>query len=172
MEMEGYINGGPEICLNADKLWTVPKTDSSFQTSFHENGGYIRDLQSPVTRERMMMMKMIEEGNLKIGRCNAEERKKKIQRYKVKRMQRNFNKTIKYACRKTLADSRPRIRGRFTRNDETAKIISNCAPLICNRIKEEEDFFKIDGIFVNGLGGELGPTWFEYCTGNEETYWM
>lgn len=27
---------------------------------------------------------------------------------------------IKYACRKTLADSRPRIRGRFARNDEIA----------------------------------------------------
>lgn len=26
-----------------------------------------------------------------------------------------------YACRKTLADSRPRIRGRFARNEETEK---------------------------------------------------
>lgn len=28
----------------------------------------------------------------------------------------------KYACRKTLADSRPRIRGRFARNDEVVEI--------------------------------------------------
>jgi CCT motif len=25
---------------------------------------------------------------------------------------------MKYACRKTLADSRPRVRGRFAKNDE------------------------------------------------------
>ena len=30
--------------------------------------------------------------------------------------------TKKYACRKTLADSRPRIRGRFARNDEVVEI--------------------------------------------------
>lgn len=30
--------------------------------------------------------------------------------------------TKKYACRKTLADSRPRIRGRFARNDEIVEI--------------------------------------------------
>lgn len=28
----------------------------------------------------------------------------------------------KYECRKTLADSRPRIRGRFARNDEIEKM--------------------------------------------------
>ncbi|XP_010520313.1 PREDICTED: two-component response regulator-like APRR7 [Tarenaya hassleriana] len=46
------------------------------------------------------------------------EKKQRIERYKSKRSLRNFNKRIKYECRKTLADSRPRIRGRFARNDE------------------------------------------------------
>ncbi|XP_068644908.1 protein VERNALIZATION 2-like [Aristolochia californica] len=55
----------------------------------------------------------------KVSRYSAEERKERIERYRSKRNQRNFNKKIKYACRKTLADSRPRVRGRFTRNDET-----------------------------------------------------
>ncbi|KHN22013.1 Zinc finger protein CONSTANS-LIKE 3 [Glycine soja] len=52
---------------------------------------------------------------------SPEEKKVRIERYRNKRNQRNFGKKIKYACRKTLADSRPRIRGRFARNDETAK---------------------------------------------------
>lgn len=30
-----------------------------------------------------------------------------------------FSSGNQYACRKTLADSRPRVRGRFARNDET-----------------------------------------------------
>ncbi|CAH8300724.1 unnamed protein product [Eruca vesicaria subsp. sativa] len=46
------------------------------------------------------------------------QRKEKIHRYMKKRNERNFSKKIKYACRKTLADSRPRVRGRFAKNDE------------------------------------------------------
>lgn len=29
-----------------------------------------------------------------------------------------INNKMQYACRKTLADSRPRVRGRFAKNDE------------------------------------------------------
>ncbi|KAM7250156.1 hypothetical protein ACFE04_022039 [Oxalis oulophora] len=56
--------------------------------------------------------------NMKVGRYSAEERKDRIVRYLKKKNQRNFNKTIKYACRKTLADRRVRVRGRFARNNE------------------------------------------------------
>ncbi|KAL3851041.1 hypothetical protein ACJIZ3_012923 [Penstemon smallii] len=55
--------------------------------------------------------------DFKVGRYSVEERKERILRYLKKRNQRNFNKTIKYACRKTLADKRVRIRGRFAKND-------------------------------------------------------
>lgn len=51
-------------------------------------------------------------------KLTAEERREKIHRYMKKRNERNFSKKIKYACRKTLADSRPRVRGRFAKNDE------------------------------------------------------
>ncbi|VAH20111.1 unnamed protein product [Triticum turgidum subsp. durum] len=54
----------------------------------------------------------------KVGRYSAEERKERIERYRAKRQQRNFHKKITYACRKTLADSRPRVQGRFARNLE------------------------------------------------------
>ncbi|KAJ0983933.1 hypothetical protein J5N97_002289 [Dioscorea zingiberensis] len=54
----------------------------------------------------------------RVGRYSAEERKERIERYRHKRNQRNFHKKITYACRKTLADSRPRVRGRFARNGE------------------------------------------------------
>ncbi|KAL4590995.1 hypothetical protein LXL04_003943 [Taraxacum kok-saghyz] len=52
------------------------------------------------------------------SKLTTEERKEKIHRYMKKRTERNFSKKIKYACRKTLADSRPRVRGRFAKNDE------------------------------------------------------
>ncbi|KAG0473714.1 hypothetical protein HPP92_015059 [Vanilla planifolia] len=54
----------------------------------------------------------------KVGRYSAEERRERIERYRSKRNQRNFNKKITYACRKTLADGRQRVRGRFARNGE------------------------------------------------------
>ncbi|XP_058735988.1 putative zinc finger protein CONSTANS-LIKE 11 [Vicia villosa] len=77
-----------------------------------------------------------EESNFKVGRYNAEERKEKISKYRAKRTQRNFNKTIKYACRKTLADNRPRVRGRFARNDEPNEI-----PKVPCRDEDEVDFW-------------------------------
>jgi ribonuclease P/MRP protein subunit RPP1 len=84
------------------------------------------------------------------ARYSAEERRERIEKYRTKRNQRNFQKKItvrsslasypvlyrciartcvlyilwtdhhascvQYACRKTLADSRPRVKGRFARN--------------------------------------------------------
>ncbi|KAM0834150.1 hypothetical protein ACQ4PT_063816 [Festuca glaucescens] len=49
-------------------------------------------------------------------RYSTEERRERIEKYRSKRNQRNFQKKITYACRKTLADSRPRVKGRFARN--------------------------------------------------------
>ncbi|GER52765.1 hypothetical protein STAS_30252 [Striga asiatica] len=59
-----------------------------------------------------------EETEVKVGRYSAEEKKDRILRYLKKKNQRNFNKTIKYACRKTLADKRVRVRGRFAKNND------------------------------------------------------
>ncbi|CAN0904861.1 Zinc finger protein CONSTANS-LIKE 4 [Linum grandiflorum] len=60
----------------------------------------------------------LEDGSFKVGKLSVEQRKEKINRYMKKRNERNFSKKIKYACRKTLADSRPRVRGRFAKNDD------------------------------------------------------
>ncbi len=69
------------------------------------------------------------------GKYTLEERRLRILRYRQKRhvrsacchalnehgadafpqQERNFDRKIKYACRKTLADSRPRVRGRFAK---------------------------------------------------------
>nr|XP_027190015.1 uncharacterized protein LOC101507417 isoform X2 [Cicer arietinum] len=50
--------------------------------------------------------------------CSSEERLQKLSRYRNKKTKRNFGRKIKYACRKALADSQPRIRGRFAKNEE------------------------------------------------------
>ncbi|XP_073285705.1 uncharacterized protein [Primulina huaijiensis] len=92
-------------------------------------------ISSPLSAEKSLM----EEASFKIGRYSAEERKERIDRYKAKRTQRNFNKTIKYACRKTLADNRLRIRGRFARNDEGGEIPKAS---MFHRYEDEEYFWN------------------------------
>ncbi|KAL5568351.1 hypothetical protein UlMin_024926 [Ulmus minor] len=54
-----------------------------------------------------------------IGKSISEERKEKLSRYRNKKTKRNFGRKIKYACRKALADSQPRIRGRFAKTEES-----------------------------------------------------
>ncbi|XP_010433294.1 PREDICTED: zinc finger protein HD1 isoform X2 [Camelina sativa] len=53
--------------------------------------------------------------------CTSEERREKLSRYRNKKSRRNFGRKIKYACRKALADSQPRIRGRFAKTEEMQK---------------------------------------------------
>ncbi|KAL2550764.1 CCT motif family protein [Forsythia ovata] len=52
-----------------------------------------------------------------ISSCTSEDRKEKLSRYRNKKSKRNFGRKIKYACRKALADSQPRIRGRFAKTE-------------------------------------------------------
>ncbi|GMI74165.1 B-box domain protein 6, CONSTANS-like 5 [Hibiscus trionum] len=47
------------------------------------------------------------------------DRKARVLRYREKRKNRKFEKTIRYASRKAYAESRPRIKGRFVKRTET-----------------------------------------------------
>ncbi|KAK7243034.1 hypothetical protein RIF29_37818 [Crotalaria pallida] len=78
----------------------------------------------------------LEDSALKVGKLSVEQRKEKIHRYMKKRNERNFSKKIKYACRKTLADSRPRVRGRFAKNDDFGE---THRPASSNHEEDEED---------------------------------
>ncbi|KAG8499670.1 hypothetical protein CXB51_006352 [Gossypium anomalum] len=95
----------------------------------------------------------------KVGKLSVEQRKEKILRYMKKRNERNFSKKIKYACRKTLADSRPRVRGRFAKNDDFGETQRQAS---INHeyddddqvvVKEEEDMVHSSDIFahINGV---------------------
>ncbi|KAL6774551.1 CON1B [Auxenochlorella protothecoides x Auxenochlorella symbiontica] len=45
-------------------------------------------------------------------------RRDRVERYLSKRRRRNFNKVVRYQCRKVYADARPRIKGRFVKPAE------------------------------------------------------
>lgn len=47
------------------------------------------------------------------------DREARVLRYREKRKNRKFQKTIRYASRKAYAETRPRIKGRFAKRTET-----------------------------------------------------
>ncbi|CAK8570589.1 unnamed protein product [Lathyrus sativus] len=98
----------------------------------------------------------LEDSPLKVAKLSVEQRKEKIHRFMKKRNERNYSKKIKYACRKTLADSRPRVRGRFAKNDEFGE---NQRPACSNHedddeiaVKEEDDMVDSSDIFAHISG--------------------
>ena len=50
----------------------------------------------------------------------ADSREARLMRYREKRKNRRFEKTIRYASRKAYAESRPRIKGRFAKRADDA----------------------------------------------------
>ncbi|KAF2317669.1 hypothetical protein GH714_039513 [Hevea brasiliensis] len=97
------------------------------------------DFNIRIPRIQCNQMPAMEHTNIRVGRYTVEERKARILRYLKKRNQRNFNKTIKYACRKTLADRRVRVRGRFARNNELCED-ENGGKKSDNPLQEKESY--------------------------------
>jgi hypothetical protein len=73
--------------------------------------------------------------------------------------ERNFERKIKYSCRKVLADSRPRVRGRFAKNDD------NAAPKL-----DADDFDFMDDVLEDEHSGDQpGGGVFEAGSGASTT---
>ncbi|XP_071728672.1 uncharacterized protein [Rutidosis leptorrhynchoides] len=67
------------------------------------------------------MRRAFSEGHIKtrlIGDHTTETRIQKLSRYRDKKRKRNFERKVKYTCRKMLADSQPRVKGRFAKTEE------------------------------------------------------
>ncbi|XP_043697733.1 two-component response regulator-like APRR1 [Telopea speciosissima] len=120
------------------------------QQQQQQQHGHRHQSDSPLSHENCIV-----EGTNKVRCYSAEERKERIERYRSKRSQRNFNKKIKYACRKTLADSRPRIRGRFARNEEIGESFQTQWTQMAGEEDEEDDFVWTN--FLNALSTNFIP---------------
>lgn len=112
---------------------------------------------------------------LKVGKLTPEERLQKILRYRQKRNDRNFKRVVKYQCRKTLADSRPRVRGRFARNDDPQSIMPHQFKKVLRAkeghdgqdlcdddseiVKKEENVMNAHQTQATGPVGSLGQEW-------------
>ncbi|KAK6144543.1 hypothetical protein DH2020_021363 [Rehmannia glutinosa] len=103
-----------------------------------------RRSNSPLASE----MSIIESMN-RTSRYSPEEKKERIERYRSKRNLRNFHRKIKYECRKTLADRRQRVRGRFARNNEIEKPPQSQWDHITYLGLEENDYYDDNWIYLN-----------------------
>ncbi|XP_059664561.1 uncharacterized protein LOC132310405 [Cornus florida] len=174
-----YFNGKPEFLYQSgfDNLINSPifqpqvmsSPKNSFATGQIRKACSTGDLQKMKTNHRLSLSPLASESSFMVGeifkvrRYSAEERKERIHKYRAKRTHRNFNKTIKYACRKTLADSRIRIRGRFARSDEIGEI-SKAANM--NQCEEEDDLW-LDGFNVEE--NEVGVRGGAYFNSSDPT---
>ncbi|KAG1680403.1 hypothetical protein FOA52_015494 [Chlamydomonas sp. UWO 241] len=79
------------------------------------------DVADPSGRVRQALAGL--DASQKVGNLTHEERLAKILRYRAKRQMRNFKPAVKYQCRKSLADTRPRVRGRFARDNEPGSVM-------------------------------------------------
>ncbi|KAJ0250936.1 CCT domain-containing protein [Hirschfeldia incana] len=86
-----------------------PPVDNGMRRAFSEG-----DIQTLGTRNAGLVQSQLDRI---IVSCTSEDRREKLSRYRDKKSRRNFGRKIKYACRKALADTQPRIRGRFAKTE-------------------------------------------------------
>lgn len=64
--------------------------------------------------------------NMQATQLSGVDREARVLRYREKRKNRKFEKTIRYASRKAYAEARPRIKGRFAkRADVEGQLVDN-----------------------------------------------
>ncbi|KAK9060648.1 hypothetical protein SSX86_021354 [Deinandra increscens subsp. villosa] len=67
-------------------------------------------------------MNGIANGTQQPTQLSGTDREARVMRYREKRKNRKFEKTIRYASRKAYAETRPRIKGRFAKRTESAEL--------------------------------------------------
>ena len=89
-------------------------------------------LQNPLFMQPSMMGQgggipiPLRNDDIRIGVYTKSERRERIEKFRAKRSKRVYRKQVKYDCRKKLADTRPRIKGRFvTKKDDNIKVESS-----------------------------------------------
>ena len=91
--------------------------DSNYINSNRDIDRSSSSSQSTTTTTTTCPMELINKGG-RVGIYLPDERRARIAKFHTKRKVRIWRKRIKYDCRKKLADSRPRIKGRFVKRSD------------------------------------------------------
>lgn len=93
------------MCWNGTQV-----SSSSLDVGVVPDGSAMTDISNPYGRG-------VESTNQTVQLSSA-DREAKVMRYREKRKNRKFEKTIRYASRKAYAEMRPRIKGRFAKRSD------------------------------------------------------
>ncbi|KAF5776568.1 putative transcription factor C2C2-CO-like family [Helianthus annuus] len=136
----------PEIVENRNKCYEIDFTRSNIN-SYNKNGyvsqslnhsvssssieaGIVPDGKSVSEISHPFVLQMNDGGEMNgIATTGAQQptqlsgidREARVMRYREKRKNRKFEKTIRYASRKAYAETRPRIKGRFAKRTDSAE---------------------------------------------------
>ncbi|KAI4337221.1 hypothetical protein L6164_015666 [Bauhinia variegata] len=91
-------------------------SSSSLEVGVVPDGNRISDISNSYSKP-MTRNGLIESGNQTM-QISAADREARVLRYREKRKNRKFEKTIRYASRKAYAETRPRIKGRFAKRSD------------------------------------------------------
>lgn len=89
-------------------------SSSSLDIGVVPDGKAMIDVTNPYTKP---IGSVVDSGNQAVPISSA-DREARVLRYREKRKNRKFEKTIRYASRKAYAETRPRIKGRFAKRTE------------------------------------------------------
>ncbi|KAH6814091.1 hypothetical protein C2S51_023109 [Perilla frutescens var. frutescens] len=155
LELEVYSSSAPPYgdSWDATSVRKVLSTGDLQQGQGTNSAAHGQRSSSPLVNESSIIESMN-----RASPYSPEEKKERIERYRSKRNLRNFNKKIKYECRKTLADSRPRIRGRFAKNDEIEKAAESESQWDHATLEQDDDDDDHNWInFLDAFSANLMP---------------
>ncbi|KAF8099915.1 hypothetical protein N665_0235s0018 [Sinapis alba] len=97
-------------------------SSSSLEVGVVPDGGSVGDVSYPAYGGGASATSVTEQGTTQRAvPLTAAEREARVMRYREKRKNRKFEKTIRYASRKAYAEMRPRIKGRFAKRTDTSE---------------------------------------------------
>lgn len=114
----------PSDCFDTDKATYSYTTTMSFTQSVSSSSldvgvvpdATLSDISRPLNRGAF---KVANPGTVHVSAQYVQlDREARVLRYKEKRKNRKFEKTIRYASRKAYAETRPRIKGRFAKRND------------------------------------------------------
>ncbi|KAJ9557748.1 hypothetical protein OSB04_012362 [Centaurea solstitialis] len=95
-------------------------SSSSIEAGIVPEGNSISDISHPSILQSNGGVEAVN-GTQQATQLSGVDREARVMRYREKRKNRKFEKTIRYASRKAYAETRPRIKGRFAKRTESTE---------------------------------------------------